>query len=62
MFIVFSNNPSALLYIAWIHGMETKQYGIKILVVTQGKCTYHRAINDIGSLILSYPWFLPFET
>jgi len=34
MFIVFSNNPSALLYIVWIHGMETKQYGIKILVVT----------------------------
>jgi hypothetical protein len=30
MFIVFSNNHSALPYIVWIHGMETKQYGIKI--------------------------------
>jgi hypothetical protein len=34
-FIVFSNNPYALFYIVWIHGMETKQYGIKNLVVIQ---------------------------
>jgi hypothetical protein len=34
MFIVTSNNPSALFYIVWIHRMEVKQYGIKILVVT----------------------------
>jgi hypothetical protein len=33
-FIVFSNNLNALLYVVWIHGMETKQYGIKIIVVT----------------------------
>jgi hypothetical protein len=32
--MMFSNDPSALLYIVWIHGMETKQYGIKILIVT----------------------------
>jgi hypothetical protein len=36
MIIVFSNNPSARFYIIWIHGMETKQYGIKILVMTYG--------------------------
>jgi hypothetical protein len=34
MFIVFSNNFSPLLYIIWIHGMETEQYGMMILVVT----------------------------
>jgi hypothetical protein len=50
MFVVFSNNPNALLYIIWIHGMETKQYGIKILFVTLGKHTYHPTFNDIGSL------------
>jgi hypothetical protein len=32
-FIVFSNNLSAFLYIVWIHEMETKQYGIKTLIV-----------------------------
>jgi hypothetical protein len=30
--------------------METKQYGIKILDVTSGKYTYHRTLNNIGSL------------
>jgi len=34
MFIVFLNNFNALLYIVWIHEMETKQYEINILIVT----------------------------
>ncbi len=42
--------------------MEIKQYGIKILVVTWGKYTYHQIINDIGSLKLSCSWSIPFET
>jgi hypothetical protein len=50
MFILFANNPSAFLYIVWIHGMETEQYGIKVLVATYGKHTYHQTLNDIGSL------------
>jgi len=29
-----SNNLSAFIYIVWIHKMEAKQYGIKILVMT----------------------------
>jgi hypothetical protein len=45
MFIVFSNNFNAFLYIIWIHGMETKQYGIKILVVTYGIHTYHEHLT-----------------
>ncbi len=41
---------NAFLYIVQIHGMETKQYGIKVLVITQGKHTYHQTLNDIMSL------------
>jgi len=46
MFIVLSDNLSAVLYIVWIHGMETKQYGIKILIVIEGKHTYHRILKQ----------------
>jgi hypothetical protein len=28
MFVLFFNNPSALFYIVWIHGMEAKQYEV----------------------------------
>jgi hypothetical protein len=64
MFILFSNNPSAFLYLVWIHGMETKQYGIKILVVTRVNTPIieHLAILDHYNFLVHGLFLLKFKT